>query len=617
MATVVKAEISIKGKRLENFSSLSITQNILSHHTFEVICRPDAFDNFSLTGESFILEKVKDLVGKKIKIDICPIGKDNKQSKTTTIFNGIILEVHGSKYSDAYSGSISLRGASMDVFLDSEHHCRSFEDLKLGDIVNMVLNDYSSNLFEKTTVAANYSETLPYIVQYNETNLDFITRLARTYGEWFLVTGENRLYFGDPPSAKVNVLHGKDLLEISFTMKLASLGFDYKSYNYHTEETITKNSDDYQPNTEGYLKKALNVSEDSFDHDEDIYFISPLSKQAADKEVASAVKIDKQGRVARLNITRGTSDNCEIFLGCILKIDSTVFSQGSSKTMSSGEFRVISLHHVCDDNGNYMNHFEAIPVSAEVPPQSNPHLFPSGESQSAIVTDTNDPDGMGRIRARFFWQDNNDQTPWLRVITPYAGSNKGMFFIPEIGEEVLIGFENSNAQKPFVIGSHFTGKKKPDDWKSDKNLKKAIRTNSGHTIEFNDEGGREEIVIYDKDHINTITLSSYGKQLRIACRGDLDINAQNINITAEKNYTLDVKGKIEITSQKDTEVNASGNCKIKSNKDIEIEAMSNFKAKANSKAEITGTTLAAKGSATAEFSAGGQTVVKGAIVMIN
>jgi uncharacterized protein (DUF2345 family) len=148
-------------------------------------------------------------------------------------------------------------------------------------------------------------------------------------------------------------------------------------------------------------------------------------------------------------------------------------------------------------------------------------------------------------------------------------------------------------------------------------LKKGIRTRSGHTIEFNDEGGKEEIIIYDKDKVNTITLSSHDKLMTISCKGDLKINAQKIDITAEKDYTLDVKGKIDITSQKDTEIKATGNCKIKSNQNINVEAMSNFKAKANSSAEISGTTLAAKGSASAEFSAGGQTVVKGAIVQIN
>jgi type VI secretion system secreted protein VgrG len=168
-----------------------------------------------------------------------------------------------------------------------------------------------------------------------------------------------------------------------------------------------------------------------------------------------------------------------------------------------------------------------------------------------------------------------------------------------------------------VIGSHYNGKKKPDDWKGDKNYKKAIRTNSGHTIEFNDEGGKEEIIIYDKDKVNTVTLSSHGKEMTISCKGDLKIDAENIEITARKDYKLDVQGKITISSMKDTEISATGKCTIKTNQDMSLEAMANLKAKANASVEISGATLAAKGSATAELSAGASTTVKGAIVQIN
>jgi uncharacterized protein involved in type VI secretion and phage assembly len=233
------------------------------------------------------------------------------------------------------------------------------------------------------------------------------------------------------------------------------------------------------------------------------------------------------------------------------------------------------------------------------------------------VTDTNDPEGIGRIRVRFYWQSSKEKSPWIRMVTPYAGKNKGIFFIPEVGEEVLVAFENENADKPYVIGAHYNGKNKPDDWKSDKNYKKSIRTKSGHTIEFNDENGKEEIIIYDKDKVNTVTLSSHDKKMMISCKGDLKIDAENIEITARKDYKLDVKGKTSMASMKETEINATSTCKIHSNKDVEIEAMANLKAKANAKAEVTGAQLAAKGSAQAEFSAGGQTVIKGAIVQIN
>lgn len=76
--------------------------------------------------------------------------------------------------------------------------------------------------------------------------------------------------------------------------------------------------------------------------------------------------------------------------------------------------------------------------------------YPTCEEQSAIVTDNDDP--QGRIRVQFPWQKKKGlKTPWLRVVTPYAGKGKGMHIIPEIDEEVIIGFDNGNAERPLLL----------------------------------------------------------------------------------------------------------------------------------------------------------------------
>lgn len=617
MAIVVKAEITIKGKKLENFSSLKIEQSLFSLHHLELTCRPDVFDTFSISGESFAWDKAKDLIGKKIKVDLSPVGKESAETKSITVFHGLITRVNGSRLNDAFSGDLTIIANSFDIFLASKSQCRSFEDVKLSELISVLLNEYPSNLFDKKIIAPLSDELLPYIVQYNETNFEFVCRIAKTFGEWYIITGENKFYFGEPPRDSVSVLHGKDLLEIAYSLKIDNIEFQHKSYDYFSEKIIDIKSASFKPNLEGLLKSSSSASEDTFDQNDELFFNLPLDQNSAKKTVENAIQIDKKGRISRLNLISGSSDNCEVSLGSVLKADSFVVSKGKTSTVHMGDFRITAITHHCDESGNYYNSFEAIPHNLESPPQTNPWLFPKTETQSAIVTDTNDPDGLGRIRVRFFWQSEKDQTPWLRIVTPYAGKNKGFYFIPEIGEEVLVGFENANAQKPYVIGSHFTGKNKPDDWKNDKNFLKALRTKSGHTIEFNDEIGKETITIHDKDKVNTILFSSHGKELVMECKGDLKINAQNIEISAEKDFNLDVKGKIIISSQKETELSAVGNAKLKSNKNIAIEAMSNLKAKANSKTEISGTTLTAKGSASAEFSAGVKTVVKGAIVKIN
>ena len=417
MASAVEVQITINGEKLKGFKNLSVRQNILHHNAFELYCRTDAFKRFTEIGESFVIEKAQELIGKKVTIELSSIGPGKAKKQSSVIFKGIILEVHGTKYEDAFSGTLLFRGSSMDMLLDSTFHCRSFEKKSLNDIVKTVLNDYSANLFDKSEISPKNKSTIPYIVQYNETSFEFIQRLAKTYGEWFLVTGDNHLYFGEPPENKFPVVHGKDLHEFAFAMKLNPLKFNYTAYDYFQESAIKKNDSVLSARTESYLKNAYQSSEDIYSVDGNIYFNYPLSKENSGKEIAGAMKTDKRSRIAGLNLANGSSDNYELKLGNIVKIEGIGGSATSGSPVSFGEYRIISLNHACDEGGNYRNHFEAVPTAIEVPPSSSPLNHPRCEIQSAKVTDTNDPEGMGRIRVRFYWQTSQDQSPWLRVIT--------------------------------------------------------------------------------------------------------------------------------------------------------------------------------------------------------
>ena len=86
---------------------------------------------------------------------------------------------------------------------------------------------------------------------------------------------------------------------------------------------------------------------------------------------------------------------------------------------------------------------------------------------------------MGRVQVQMAWQKyENTQTPWLRMTNPHAGSGKGMYFIPENGEEVLVAFENDNAEKPYIQGAMYNGNE-TSGYNTAGNDKKVIQTRSG------------------------------------------------------------------------------------------------------------------------------------------
>jgi len=157
------------------------------------------------------------------------------------------------------------------------------------------------------------------------------------------------------------------------------------------------------------------------------------------------------------------------------------------------------------------------------------NAVPLGEDQPARVIDSNYPTGGGRVRVQFSWQESKgEKTPWLRLIQPHSGSGKGFHFIPEIGEEVMVGFESQNAEKPFVVGTHYNGSEK-SSYHTSGNDKKVIHTRSGTKIILND--GEGSIFIEDPSG-NTYLMDG---------QGNIEVNAPNdMTFTAGKNMNINV-----------------------------------------------------------------------------
>ena len=80
-----------------------------------------------------------------------------------------------------------------------------------------------------------------------------------------------------------------------------------------------------------------------------------------------------------------------------------------------------------------------------------------------LVTNNQDPEKLGRIKVKFPWLSDEDESNWARIITPMAGDDRGMFFLPEVDDEVLVAFEQGDMRFPFVLGSLWNGQDKPPE----------------------------------------------------------------------------------------------------------------------------------------------------------
>lgn len=109
-------------------------------------------------------------------------------------------------------------------------------------------------------------------------------------------------------------------------------------------------------------------------------------------------------------------------------------------------------------------------------------------------------------------------------------------FVPEVGDQMMVGFEQGNPSMPFVLGSLFHGKNTSQQGGPQNHLK-SLTTKSGHTIEFDDEAGGTHIIIKDASG-NQICLDTKGKSITITAMENITLQAKNIDLSASQTLTL-------------------------------------------------------------------------------
>jgi len=187
-----------------------------------------------------------------------------------------------------------------------------------------------------------------------------------------------------------------------------------------------------------------------------------------------------------------------------------------------------------------------------------------------IVTNNKDTEGMGRVKVNFPWRGDSDESYWARVATLMAGKDRGTFFLPEVGDEVLVAFDHGDINHPYVIGSLWNGVDTPPETNADgkNNIRKIksrsgheiilddtaaqekieIHTKAGHTIVLDDSAGAEKIEVKDKTGNNSIVIDSVQNAISISSQMKLSIKAQIIELEAggmmriKSGATLTVQG---------------------------------------------------------------------------
>lgn len=182
-----------------------------------------------------------------------------------------------------------------------------------------------------------------------------------------------------------------------------------------------------------------------------------------------------------------------------------------------------------------------------------------------VVTNNQDPDKLGRVKVRFPWLSDDDESQWARVAALMAGNDRGTYFLPEVDDEVLVAFEHGDIRFPYIVGALWNGKDAPPATNDDgKNNIRVIKSRSGHVVRLNDEDGKETIEIIDKSEKNSIVVDTAKNTITITSDKDITLKASNGTIT------LDAQ-KIAVKSSADAKVEAGGGMDVKASGTLNLK----------------------------------------------
>lgn len=360
----------------------------------------------------------------------------------------------------------------------------------------------------------------------------------------------------------MDLIYGEHIDQMAFSMKIMPSKVTHYSYNSSDDKVIKSSPNTPVDSAGSYTAKAMQASDELFRN----AVIQPTLIRTPDKQqLDEYAKKQKGVQAAATVLLTAHGDNPKVKLGCHVDIKVAQKEARSQETPAHGEYLVTRITHLLSGIGEYTNTFEAIPAATNYIPANVQH--PLAETQMAIVKDNADPKNMGRVRVTMLWQEEKgEMTDWIRVLTPDAGGggkvskNRGFVFIPEVGDQVFVGFRYNDPSRPFVLGSVFHGKTAGGGGSGNK--AKSLTTRSGSTVTLDDDKG--SVTVSDPSG-NTIVLNGDGT-MTITAPNKIDFNSKEINLSGSEKVNvnsklIDVSGddKVTIGSK---EISADGSVKV-------------------------------------------------------
>jgi len=502
-------------------------------------------------SDGFFHQAHQNYCGKPVAITVTPVlTKD-----PPLLFKGIITHIALSNSGD-FAHSFVLSGFSPTYLLEDGTQRRTFQKKGLKDIFTEVLKPYGKNVITYGALTPQHQDQVKYTVQYGESTYTFLRRMADEYGEWFYYDGQ-ALRLGQPAEEDKLTFAVTGTEGFAMAIELLPTKFALSRYDYlaHTP---------YKGTSESQPLSQLNPFADFALQQSGQLFAQP-AQYLANRHVRSQAQLDttikewKENQVSGLVTFQGTGENPGFGVGKVVAVygATTPAADGTAATPHDyGQYRLTEVTHTVQAD-QYQNAFVALPDAAKHPAANKEVQPPQGVPELAEVIDVADPHNLGRIRLRYYWpveKPAEAETGWVRVSTPYSGNGKGQLFTPEVGSQVLVGYEHGLAEFPVVLGNLFHPQNPQNaKYTTPQNHLKGLQTAGGNKLVMSDVAGAQTILLSNSNNKGTavevgfkgdgsITIKSNGPvtvlsptiTLEAGEKGTIKLHAKTITMEAEE-----------------------------------------------------------------------------------
>lgn len=510
------------------------------------------------------------------------------------IFEGIVVSVGIDIEDNESRVVVECRDKAVAMTIGRKN--ANYVDVKDSDVIAKLIGNCSGLSADVGSTDTTYKE----LVQYYCTDWDFMLSRAEANGLLVIVDAAKVSVKAPATSGtpQLKVTYGDDLIEFhastdarSQLSKVTGVGWDLKKLDIVKQDVTPQTL-----NSQGNLDSATLAK---------VIGLDAFRLQTPVPLESTALQAWAKGQQVKAGLAR-IRGRMRFQGSAKAKAGETITLDGVGARFNGSVF-VSSVHHAIAE-GNWITEVEfGMPPdwfseSRDLvsPPASG--LLPGIEGLHVGVVKKldADPDGQYKVQVSIPLLQAETDGVWARLCKPYASNGFGIFFVPEIGDEVVLGYFNNDPSNPVILGSLYSSKQKPAYELTADNYKKAIVTKTQLKLEFDDE---KKIVTLTTPANNQMVISDDGKSILLQDQtgNQIKLSESGILLDSPKDISITAKGKISLS--------ATGNVEVDSKGDATLGATN-----------ITHTAKAgftAKGNASAELSASGQTTVKGAMVMIN